>query len=470
MSSPSPRPTAGRRTRRSPAPDRDRTGHRAAARVVVDLAAGVQVGQRRRCLAGGDRRRRITEEQAAADRAAGRYTGWRLKIEDRPILLGRPGAPSTRATTAGAPVRPPKPIRSVPSRSGRRAAVHVRGRIHHVRDRRLTLALAVGSIVFSFPPVREHEQGEGTSSMAQWEAELRARDKTWRGAGGLRVLADAGQVAGRGPGAGRAGEGVLRLRRLPGMSDGGQQVVDLDQPRLTNAEAYVRRAILTIYLDGYRRQNHWSGLKHLLADDDRSPGADRVATARVDVGVALAKLSPRQREAVVSLLRGLDRAADRDRPGTRPGTITRYLSDAIELLRGSLAEIVAPSWRRTWTSGWTRWLVRCVAVGRRRWAPWLVFDGAGRRARVGRLRGEAVVRSSRCRRTRRSSTRRVRAGQLDRRRRLCGCRSRSSKRSTPGPSRRDHRGPRAGRAGLQHELVIAGDRHREVPTCPRSTA
>ncbi|MDR7382932.1 RNA polymerase sigma factor [Promicromonospora iranensis] len=134
-----------------------------------------------------------------------------------------------------------------------------------------------------------------------------------------------------------------RLRRPHGSADGGQHVVDLDQPQVTNAEGYVRRAILTIYLDGYRRQNHWSGLKHLLADDELSPGADRVATARVDVGVALAQLSTRQREAVV--LRFFE---DMTVPqiatalGTRPGTIKRYLSDAMELLRVSLAEIVTP--------------------------------------------------------------------------------------------------------------------------------
>jgi RNA polymerase sigma factor (sigma-70 family) len=133
-----------------------------------------------------------------------------------------------------------------------------------------------------------------------------------------------------------------RLRRPPGTTAGGQ-VVDLDGPRMTNVEAYVRRAILTIFLDGYRRRNHWSGIKHLLADDDRSPAADRVATARVDVGVALSRLSPRQREAV--MLRFFE---DMTVPqiatalGTRPGTIKRHLSDAMEVLRGSLAEVTAP--------------------------------------------------------------------------------------------------------------------------------
>ena len=134
-----------------------------------------------------------------------------------------------------------------------------------------------------------------------------------------------------------------RLRRPSGAGDGGQTVVHLDQPQRTNAEGYVRRAILTIYLDGYRRQKNWSGFKHLLADDDRSPAADRVATARVDVGVALAQLSPRQREAVVlRFFEDLTVPQIAAALGTKPGTIKRYLSDATELLRASLAEAVAP--------------------------------------------------------------------------------------------------------------------------------
>jgi len=135
-----------------------------------------------------------------------------------------------------------------------------------------------------------------------------------------------------------------RLRR-PRDTAGGAHVTNLDedQPRLTNAEAYVRRAILTIYLDGYRRQNSWTGVKHLLADEDRAPAAERVATARVDVGVALAKLSLRQREAVVlRFFEDMTVPQIAETLGTRPGTIKRHLSNAMDLLRGSLAEIVAP--------------------------------------------------------------------------------------------------------------------------------
>ncbi|MGW2092019.1 RNA polymerase sigma factor [Promicromonospora sukumoe] len=133
-----------------------------------------------------------------------------------------------------------------------------------------------------------------------------------------------------------------RLRRPT--SAGGQTQLDLDRPEATNAEGYVRRAILTIYLDGYRRRNHWAGLKHLLADDASAPGADRVATARVDVGTALRQLSPRQREVV--LMRFFD---DLTVPqiaaalGTSQGTVKRHLFDATAALRQALAEVSAPA-------------------------------------------------------------------------------------------------------------------------------
>ncbi|GAA2236774.1 hypothetical protein GCM10010413_41550 [Promicromonospora sukumoe] len=133
-----------------------------------------------------------------------------------------------------------------------------------------------------------------------------------------------------------------RLRRPP--SAGGQTQLDLDRPEASNAEGYVRRAILTIYLDGYRRRNHWAGLKHLLADDASAPGADRAATARVDVGTALERLTPRQREAV--LMRFFD---DLTVPqiaaalGTSQGTVKRHLFDATAALRQALAEVSVPA-------------------------------------------------------------------------------------------------------------------------------
>jgi RNA polymerase sigma factor (sigma-70 family) len=132
-----------------------------------------------------------------------------------------------------------------------------------------------------------------------------------------------------------------RLRRP---SVAGQTQVDLDRPEATNAEGYVRRAILTIYLDGYRRRNHWSGLKHLLADDASAPGADRVATARVDVGAALKQLSPRQREAVMMrFFDDLTVPQIAEALGTSQGTIKRHLFDATAVLRQALADVSVPA-------------------------------------------------------------------------------------------------------------------------------
>ncbi|GAB2463377.1 hypothetical protein GCM10027063_00780 [Promicromonospora xylanilytica] len=133
-----------------------------------------------------------------------------------------------------------------------------------------------------------------------------------------------------------------RLRR-PGLSGDRPARINLDAQEATNAEGYVRRAILTIYLDGYRRRSHWSGLKHLLAEDAQSPGADRVATARVDVGVALRRLSPRQREAVtLRFFEDLTVPQIAAALGTSQGTIKRHLSDATTALRDLLAEVPVP--------------------------------------------------------------------------------------------------------------------------------
>src|SRR5690606_41013047 len=71
--------------------------------------------------------------------------------------------------------------------------------------------------------------------------------------------------------------------------------------------------------------------------------AERVATAKVDVGVALARLSPRQRESVVlRFFEDMTVPQIAQTLGTSPGTIKRHLSNAMEVLRGQLAELLAP--------------------------------------------------------------------------------------------------------------------------------
>ena len=129
-----------------------------------------------------------------------------------------------------------------------------------------------------------------------------------------------------------------RLRGRPGKGGGvgvaaGSQAHDLDSP-FTNAEGYVRRAILTIYLDGYRKRQRWTGIKHLLADDASTRGADQAASARVDVMAALAKLGARERACVVlRYFEDMTVPQIAESLGTAQGTVKRYLSDATKNLQ-----------------------------------------------------------------------------------------------------------------------------------------
>jgi RNA polymerase sigma-70 factor (ECF subfamily) len=133
-----------------------------------------------------------------------------------------------------------------------------------------------------------------------------------------------------------------RLRGRPGRGGvgvaEGSQAHDLDSP-FRNAEGYVRRAVLTTYLDGYRKRQRWSGIKHLLADDPSTRGADQAASARVDVMAALAQLGARERACVVlRYFEDLTVPQIADALGTAQGTVKRYLSDATK----NMQEILRP--------------------------------------------------------------------------------------------------------------------------------
>ncbi|NLF05820.1 MAG: sigma-70 family RNA polymerase sigma factor [Actinomycetales bacterium] len=106
-----------------------------------------------------------------------------------------------------------------------------------------------------------------------------------------------------------------------------------------DAERYVRRAILTIHLDGYRRTTRWRAVRHLLARNDvADDGAPGVADA-TDVHAALRTLTPRHRACIV--LRYFDDLtvpAIAAELGLAEGTVKRYLSDAL----ASLATVLGP--------------------------------------------------------------------------------------------------------------------------------
>lgn len=125
--------------------------------------------------------------------------------------------------------------------------------------------------------------------------------------------------------------------RRPAGSAQGRRVHALDASPFHNSEGYVRRTILTLYLDGYRKRQRWYDIRHLLADDGVGRAAEGAATARVDVMSALARLGPRQRACVVlRYFEDLTVPQIADALGTAQGTVKRYLSDATDHLRDLL--------------------------------------------------------------------------------------------------------------------------------------
>lgn len=111
----------------------------------------------------------------------------------------------------------------------------------------------------------------------------------------------------------------------------------LDVP---SAEGYVRRTMLTTYVDGYRRRRQWDRVRHLLARGEHADGPAEQVDARHDVQAALDQLSPQQRACVV--LRYYDDLAVPDiaeRLGLAPGTVKRYLSVAVGRLGGILGPL-----------------------------------------------------------------------------------------------------------------------------------
>lgn len=125
-------------------------------------------------------------------------------------------------------------------------------------------------------------------------------------------------------------------------------LVKVYTPRSTPAtevsEGYVRRAILTIYLDLYRRRRRWSGIKHLVGIADRVESKDGAVADQVDVAVALDALTPRQRACVVlRYFEDLTVPQIASALGCADGTVKRHLFDAHALLAERLGPLTAPS-------------------------------------------------------------------------------------------------------------------------------
>jgi RNA polymerase sigma-70 factor (sigma-E family) len=106
---------------------------------------------------------------------------------------------------------------------------------------------------------------------------------------------------------------------------------------LPGAEGYVRRAILTTFIDGHRRRRRWDTLVHLVARPDHQEGDEARVAERQDVQAALRGLPPQQRACVVlRFYDDLPVAEIAARLGLSPGSVKRYLSMANRRLEGVL--------------------------------------------------------------------------------------------------------------------------------------
>lgn len=101
--------------------------------------------------------------------------------------------------------------------------------------------------------------------------------------------------------------------------------------------AYVRRAILTTYLDTGRRRHRWLNVIHLTATSDRQESLDGLTSGQIDIAKALSALSNRQRASVVlRYFEDLTIPQIAECLGIADGTVKRHLFDAHAALRGLL--------------------------------------------------------------------------------------------------------------------------------------
>lgn len=110
-----------------------------------------------------------------------------------------------------------------------------------------------------------------------------------------------------------------------------------------SAEGYVRRTMLTTYIDGFRRRRHWAAIRHLAVSDDLTPPSaapELVVTSRVVVHEALRSLAPRERACVVlRYFEDLPIAEIAAALSLTEGAVKRYLSDATHALEARLGPI-----------------------------------------------------------------------------------------------------------------------------------
>lgn len=99
---------------------------------------------------------------------------------------------------------------------------------------------------------------------------------------------------------------------------------------LHRIEAYLRRAVLNAYLDDRRKRQRFASIRHLLTSPDVEDAIAESVAAHEDLGVALARLSPRQRACVVlRFYEDLPVADIAEQLGCSEGSVKRHINDAM---------------------------------------------------------------------------------------------------------------------------------------------
>ncbi|WP_024285835.1 sigma-70 family RNA polymerase sigma factor [Cellulomonas sp. KRMCY2] len=110
------------------------------------------------------------------------------------------------------------------------------------------------------------------------------------------------------------------------------------------AEAYVRRTILTLFVDGYRRRRRWASVRHLVATEDLGADPEASVADRIDLRAALATLAPQERASVVlRFYEDLTVPEIAEQMQVSAGSIKRYLSNAVHKLEVVLGPVEAPA-------------------------------------------------------------------------------------------------------------------------------
>ncbi|NCT90626.1 sigma-70 family RNA polymerase sigma factor [Cellulomonas sp. APG4] len=112
----------------------------------------------------------------------------------------------------------------------------------------------------------------------------------------------------------------------------------------TALEAYVRRTIANLYVDGYRRGRTFRRVQHLVATPEHTDAHDAAVTDNAALTEALGALSPQERAVVVlRFFEDMTQPQVADAMGLATGTVKRYLSNALTKLERHLGPIEPPA-------------------------------------------------------------------------------------------------------------------------------